>query len=160
MTYRPRHLRSAVRGLRASDQARNAGKSALDCALIDIHTRFDRADRINRFKLRVEVALRRGSASEEVRCWYAMITSLLRRANVRTHNRAIQIIVAEMIRTIMIERETGMPRLLIRHETLDEAVLALRWLRRYRPDMDVRALIENMARGPERKPTVHLVAAG
>lgn len=159
MTHRPRHLRLHERGRRAFEHARLSGKSAMDCALAEIALIMNRADRINRLKLRVEFVLRRGPASEDVRCWYSMLTSMLRRANVRTIDHAVQIIVAEMIRTAIIERELGARRLLILRETLDEAVLVLRWLRRYRPETDICVMIEEMARGPEHRPHVHFVAA-
>lgn len=64
-----------------------------------------------------------------------------------------------VIRTIMLENELGGPRLLVKRDTLDEAMLALRWLRRHRPSVDVRALVEDMARGPGRSPIVFLAAA-
>ena len=159
MPYRPRDMRFNERRHRASKQARMAGKSAIDCALAEIATIYDRADRINSLKMRVDVVLSRGPASEDVRCWYSILTSMMRRANVRTISRAIQLVVAEMIRTIMIENELGGPRLLVKRDTLDEAMLALRWLRRHRPSVDVRALVEDMARGPGRSPIVFLAAA-
>lgn len=115
--------------------------------------------RVNRLKMRVECALVRGPESEDVRCFYSMVTSLLRCANVYTVGRAIEIVSAEMIRTDTIEREIGGRRLLIRRETLDEAMLALRWLRLYRPTIDMRALIEDMARGPRHRPTIHMLVA-
>ena len=62
-------------------------------------------------------------------------------------------------RTATIESYLGVPRLIIRRETIDETILALRWLRAHRRGIDVPALIEAMSEGPEHRPGIHLVAA-
>lgn len=144
MTHRPRHLRSAERGLRVADQARNAGKSAMDCALADIPVKFDRSARINQHKMRVENALKLGAMSEHVRSLYSPVTAILRRLRVRTIDGAVCVIGAEKARTETIESYIGSPRLAIRRDTLDEALLALRWMRAHRP-IDMQLLIALMS---------------
>jgi hypothetical protein len=140
-------------------RAQLAGKSAVDCAIADINTRFDRAGRINRHKMRVESALRRGSSSLDVRCFYSMVTRLLQRRRVRTLDEALTILWAEKTRTATIESYLGVPRLIIRRETIDEAILALRWLRAHRRSIGMPALIEAMKEGPGHRPSIHLMAA-
>ena len=69
----------------------------------------------------------------------------------RTLDDALGILLAEKARTATIESYLGVPRLTIRRETLDEAILALRWLRAHRP-INVTLLIEVMRRGPSAPP--------
>ena len=157
--YSPRYMRSAERGRRVAVRAQLAGKSAMDCAIAAVNTNLDRADRINRHKMRVESAFRRGLSNPDVRCFYSMVTALLQRRRVRTLDEALTILWAEKARTATIESYLGVPRLIIRRETIDETILALRWLRAHRRSIDVPALIEAMSEGPRRRPSIHLVAA-
>ena len=117
-----------------------------------------RRERIARRKARVACALERATENPEVRRFYSCIVELLQRRCVRTLDEALTILWAEKARTATIESYLGVPRLTIRRETLDEAILALRWLRGYRP-INVTLLIEAMGEGPPRRPAINLVAA-
>ena len=118
-----------------------------------------RRERIAQHKARVRCAIKRGPKNPEIRNFYSRIVDLLQRRCVRTLDEALTILWAEKARTATIESYLGVPRLIIRRETIDETILALRWLRAHRRGIDVPALIEAMSEGPEHRPSIHLVAA-
>lgn len=157
--YRPREHRDTDRGRLSAEKARASGESALTCALAHIDAAFGAAERINRKKMRIEAALARGPRNPDIRCFYSNVTELLRRRCVRTLDEALTILGAEKARTATIESYLGVPRLIIRRETLNEAILALRFLRRKRMNAYAPLLIAMMSEGPPRRPVINLVAA-
>jgi hypothetical protein len=74
-----RRDRDMDRGRRAADKVRAAGGSAMDAALAQIGATFCKAEAINAFKMRVEIALQRGAEHPDVRARYGARAYQLRR---------------------------------------------------------------------------------
>lgn len=157
-SYRPRHLRDRQRRDAADVDAMWRGKNALDRAIMAVGMIGDRAARINRRKMRVELALRKLPASQDMRMWFSCVSRLLCDKRAKTIGDCLMHISIETLRTRQMEDAIGKP-LVIKHQTLAEARLALRWLRRHHPLLDVSGLIAAMNRGPDHRPVVELVAA-
>lgn len=156
--YRPRATRDELRRRRVCDAVRAEGGTAMDAALSAISTINDRSARVNRAKQRVEMALCSGASSEAVRCFYSLVTQRVIDAGAATLDQAIAVVRGEQATTAGIEARYAR-RLGNRRDALADAMLALRWLRRYRPDIDVRRACAAMARGPDRAVTIEIIAA-
>lgn len=144
------------RALRMAQQAQ--GGSALDRCLIAIDALGDRTARALRHKDRVRLALRRLPQSEDLRMWFSRVTRLLSDKRVATIADCLMHVAIETLRTRQREEVICRP-LLIEHQALAEARLALRWLRRRQPFLDVRGLLQEMNRGPAHRPVVKIIAA-
>lgn len=157
-TYRPRERRDEERRRCAESEALRSGKGALDRALIAVGMTNDSAARINRHKLRVAQALRKLPGNQDIRCWFSCVSRLIADKRARTIGDCLMHISIETLRTMQLEDAICRP-LLNKRQQLAEARLALRWLRRHQPLLDVAGLTAAMNRGPDRRPVVELVAA-
>lgn len=77
MPYRPREWRDRNRARRTAA----AGASTLEGTLAQINATFDKAAKVNAFKLRIERQLRRGPLHPAVRARYGARAALLRGRN-------------------------------------------------------------------------------
>jgi hypothetical protein len=101
--------------------------------------------------------MRRGPDVPDIRMFYANLSRLMRDRRVATIDDCLMHLAIENLRTIDFETFTGRA-LVLKHQALAEATLAMRWLRLFRPDIDIPALITEMNRGPDHVPVVEIVS--
>lgn len=156
-SFRPREAREKERRDRICAALAAQCVNALDQAIAAVDTIFDKTSRVNRLKQRVDSVMRRGPDVPDIRMFYANLSRLMRDRRVATIDDCLMHLAIEKLRTIEFERFTGRA-LVLKHQTLAEAALALRWLRRFRPDINVSALVTAMNRGPDHVPVVEIVS--
>lgn len=156
-SFRPREAREKERRDRICAALKAQGVNALNCAIAAVGTINDKTSRVNSLKQRVDSVMRRGPGVPDIRMFYANLSRLMRDRRVTTIDECLMHLAIEKLRTVEFEQFTGRA-LVLKHQTLAEATLAMRWLRRFRPDIDIQKLVTAMNRGPDHVPVVEIVS--